>query len=258
MINQKKNLSLTRIIDRCLLPTGPGDYLEEHWANKMKLWMNVLTALILMCLLAGCGVKRDLVVPEPEDQDPTVSRHENRDLIILLPDPDGNTGVVRVTTRGGSQMLDKSGHATEVAGVSHPPTVPMLMNESEIKGIFGSALSAQPDLTDRFVSFILYFDRDTIRLTSESRALLTKVAKTIKNRKSDEVFVVGHTDRVGVGEYNMGLSSRRASHVRELLVSSGVQPKALVVSYHGEAMPLVSTEDEVPEPLNRRVEVIVR
>jgi outer membrane protein OmpA-like peptidoglycan-associated protein len=224
----------------------------------MKLWMIVLTALVLTCLLFGCSAKRDLVASPPEDPGVVIPPREHRDLIILLPDPDGKTGVVRVTTQGGSQTLDKSGYATEVAGVNHPPTPPRPMDENEVRGIFGPALSAQPDLEDRFVSFILYFDRNTTRLTSESTELVTEAAKSIKTRRSNEVFVVGHTDRVGEEGYNLELSSKRAFHVRDLLLSSGIRSSALVVSFHGEATPLVNTEDEVAEPLNRRVEVIVR
>jgi outer membrane protein OmpA-like peptidoglycan-associated protein/predicted small lipoprotein YifL len=224
----------------------------------MKLCVKAFTIFVMMCLLTGCGAKRDLVAPPPEDPDFTVPPREHRDLIILLADPDGKTGVVRVTSPGGSQVLDRPGYATEVADAGAPPTAPKPMDESEIKGIFESALSAQPDLADRFVSFILYFDRDTIRLTSESKKLVMEVAKTVKTRRSNEVFVVGHTDRVGTEEYNLELSSRRAFYVRDMLVSSGIQAKMLVVSYHGEAIPQVNTEDEVAEPLNRRVEVIVR
>jgi len=224
----------------------------------MKLWILFLTVLILTCPLAGCGGKRDLVASSPEGQDLVIPPREHRDLIVLLPDPDGNTGVVQVTTRGGSQVLDKSGYATEVAEASNRPTVPKLVSESEVRGIFGSALSAQPDLRDRFVSFILYFDRDTTRLTPESREMVTEVAKRIKTRGSSDVFVVGHTDRVGTEGYNLDLSSKRAFHVRDLFLSGGIRPSAVTVSFHGEAMPLVPTGDEVAEPLNRRVEVIVR
>jgi outer membrane protein OmpA-like peptidoglycan-associated protein len=212
----------------------------------------------LICLLFGCSARRDLVAPPSDDPDVVIPPREHRDLIILLPDPDGKTGVVRVTTQGGAQILDKPRYATEVRGIHDPPTPPRPMDESEVRGIFGPALSAQPDLQDRFVSFILYFDRDTIRLTSESRELVMEVAKSIKARGSNEVFVVGHTDRVGTEGYNLDLSSRRAFHVRDLLLSSGIPSSALVVSFHGEATPLVNTEDEVAEPLNRRVEVIAR
>jgi outer membrane protein OmpA-like peptidoglycan-associated protein len=79
-----------------------------------------------------------------------------------------------------------------------------------------------------------------------------------KNLKTTEVYVVGHTDRVGTEEYNMKLSSRRANFIRDQLVSKGVNSSILFVSFHGEAMPAVKTQDEVAEPLNRRVEVMIR
>ena len=138
------------------------------------------------------------------------------------------------------------------------PTAPKLVDEKEISIVFGPTLSGQPDLTDRFVSFILYFESDATKLTYESKNLLSEIAKSIKNRKSKEVYVVGHTDRIGTAVYNMGLSARRANHVRDQLLFSGVQASTLVVSFHGETMLLVNTEDEVAEPLNRRVEVFAR
>jgi outer membrane protein OmpA-like peptidoglycan-associated protein len=63
---------------------------------------------------------------------------------------------------------------------------------------------------------------------------------------------------VGTELYNVKLSSRRAYYIRDLLVSSGIKSSDIDVSFHGETMPIVYTEDEVAEPLNRRVEVIAR
>jgi outer membrane protein OmpA-like peptidoglycan-associated protein len=199
---------------------------------------SILVALILLCLLAGCSAKRD--------------------LIVLLPDPDGKVGVIRVTTKGGSQILDKSGYAVQVEDFNKPPTAPKSMAEDEITGLFAVALSAQPDLTGRFISFLLFFESDTSELTHESKELFPEVVRTIQNRKAKEIYVIGHTDRVGTELYNIKLSSRRAYYIRDLLVSSGIKSSDLDVSFHGEAMPLVTTLDEVAEPLNRRVEVIVR
>ena len=207
----------------------------------MGRWSNVLVVWIFFCLLTGCGAHR-----------------AKRDLIVLLPDPDDKGGAITVTTKGGSQIIDKPGYATEVEDPNKPPTVPQSAEEKEIKDVFGPALAAQPDPAGRFVSFILYFEHDTTKLTHESENLLPEVLKTIKNRKSKEVYVVGHTDLVGTEAYNIELSSRRANHVRNLLVSSGIKSSALFVSYFGKAKPLVLTKDEVPEPRNRRVEVIVR
>jgi outer membrane protein OmpA-like peptidoglycan-associated protein len=207
----------------------------------MRQWRNVLFVLIFLCLLSGCGTHR-----------------AKRDLIVLLPDQNGKGGVVTVTTQGGSQILDKPGYGIEVEDLNKPPVAPKPVEEKEVNDVFAPALSMLPDRTSRFTLFILYFERNTTKLTHESNDLLSGVQKTIKSRNSNEVYVVGHTDLVGTEAYNASLSSRRANYVRDLLVSSGIKPKTLFVSFYGKARPLVPTKDEVPEPRNRRVEVIVR
>jgi outer membrane protein OmpA-like peptidoglycan-associated protein len=207
----------------------------------MMQWRNVLFVLIFFCLLSGCAAHR-----------------AKRDLIVLLPDPDGKGGVITVTTQGGSQILDKPGYGIEFEDPNKPPVPPQPVEEKEINDVFAPALSVLPDPASRFILFILYFESNTTKLTLESNHLLAEVQKTIKSRRSNEVYVVGHTDLVGTEAYNDRLSSRRASYVRDLLVSSGVKPKSLFVSFYGKARPLVPTKDEIPEPRNRRVEVIVR
>jgi outer membrane protein OmpA-like peptidoglycan-associated protein len=207
----------------------------------MKLWSTLLAVWIFLCLLTACGAHRP-----------------KRDLIILLPDPDGKVGVVTVITNGGSQTLDKPGYAAEVEDLSKPPIAPKPVSENEITNVFGPALLAQPDPAGRFISFLLYFEHDSAKLTNESKKLFPEILMTIKDRKSNEVYVVGHTDLVGTEAYNIELSSKRANYVRHLLVSSGIKPGALAVSFYGKTRPLVPTEDEVPEPRNRRVEVVVR
>jgi OOP family OmpA-OmpF porin len=207
----------------------------------MRQWRNVLFILIFFGLLSGCGAHR-----------------AKRDLIVLLPDQNGKGGVITVTTQGGSQILDKPGYGIEVEDLNKPPVAPKPVEEKEVSDVFAPALSVLPDQTSRFILFILYFERNTTKLTRESNDLLSGVQKTIKSRNSNEVYVVGHTDLVGTDAYNDRLSSRRANYVRDLLVSSGVKPKTLFVSSYGKARPLVPTKDQVPESRNRRVEVIVR
>jgi len=207
----------------------------------MNKWNTFLVGCIFFGFLTGC-----------------VTRQAKRDLVVLLPDPDGKVGAITVTTSGGSQTLDKPGYAIEVKDLNKAPITPQPVNENEIKDVFGPALSAQAEPAGRFISFILYFEHDSAKMTQESKDLLPEVLKTIKNRKSTEVYVMGHTDLVGADAYNIQLSSRRANYVRDLLVSRGIKSSSLWVSYYGKARPLVPTNDEVPEPRNRRVEVIVR
>jgi outer membrane protein OmpA-like peptidoglycan-associated protein len=46
--------------------------------------------------------------------------------------------------------------------------------------------------------------------------------------------------------------------VRDLLIAEGIAPATIRLAFHGEGNPLIQTADNVPEPRNRRVEVIVR
>jgi len=129
------------------------------------------------------------------------------------------------------------------------------MKQEEILKIFGEALSAQPELPLRF---LLYFQTGTTELTAESQRQISEILAAIEARKSKDISVVGHTDRVGSRETNYRLGLERVESVKELLVSKGVDPSGIEVASHGEDNPLVETEDEVAEPRNRRIEITVR
>jgi outer membrane protein OmpA-like peptidoglycan-associated protein len=84
--------------------------------------------------------------------------------------------------------------------------------------------------------------------------LFEEVAK----RQAVEVQITGHTDTVGTIPDNDTLSAQRAESIKEMLISRGLQSNFVRAVGRGEREPLVSTPDNVPEILNRRVEVIVR
>ena len=209
--------------------------------REMKKPSTFLIGLVFFSLLTGCA------------------RHQaKRDMIVLLPDPDGKVGTITVTTNGGSQVVDKAGYVIEIEEINKAPDAPKPVNENEMNEVFRAALSAQPDSSNRFLLFILYFEHDTTKFTHESKGLFPEFLKTIKNRKPNEVYVVGHTDMVGTEAYNIKLSSKRARYVKDLLVSNGIKPGTFFVSYYGKSRPVVPTKNDVPEPRNRRVEVIIR
>jgi len=101
----------------------------------MRPWRNILFVWVFFCFFTGCAAHR-----------------AKPDLFVLLPESDGKTGVITVTTQGGSQVLDKPGYAIEVEDPHKPPTAPEPMEEKEIKDIFDPALSALPDPANRFIS----------------------------------------------------------------------------------------------------------
>lgn len=177
-----------------------------------------------------------------------------RDEIVLLPDDQGKTGVLVVSSAGVERRLDRPGQTVTVEAGS-PPGLPTVIPGQEVPAFAGPALAALPKPPARF---ILYFEHDSADITVETQALLQKVLGTIRDRAPVDVSVVGHTDTVGTKEYNCALSLKRAEAVASILLGKGVDPSVLDITSHGEHNPLVPTGDQVSEPRNRRVEITVR
>jgi len=203
---------------------------------------SVALPLAILLLVAACATS-----PKPP---PAASR----DTIVLLPDDQGKTGAIVVSSAGVQRRLDRPGQTVTVEAGA-PPGLPTVIPGPEVLAIAGPALAALPKPPSRF---ILYFEHDSVTLTAESRALLKKVLVTIRDRAPVDVSVVGHTDTVGKKEYNYALSLKRAKAVASILLGEGIDPSVLDITSHGKDNPLVPTGDQVPEPRNRRVEITVR
>lgn len=175
--------------------------------------------------------------------------------VVLIEDPDGTVGQVTVRNHGGAQTLDAVRQSTTAAAPSKAPEPVRVADQDEIDTTYGRALRALPEPVE---TFILYFRTGTSDLTPESRPVPARILASIARRGSTDVRVYGHSDRVGTSETNQRLSMERAEAMSAILVDMGVAKDIIRTSYHGEGNPLVPTEDEVPEPRNRRVEVLVR
>ena len=178
-----------------------------------------------------------------------------KNLIVLLPNSNGRTGQIVVENKGGSQTLAEPRQATEIRAVDVPPTPPVSMKEEEVLKEFGEALSALPDPPIRF---LLYFINDTSKLTPESQRQIPEILRAIEARKSKDISIIGHADRVGSRRNNQRLGLERAVSIKNIFVSRGVDSSAVEVVSQGEDNPLIETEDNVPEPRNRRVEITIR
>ena len=178
-----------------------------------------------------------------------------QNLIVLLDNTDGTVGMIEVTNAGVTRVLDQPAQAVGLVGTGSPPSEPFVLKEENIQSVFKESLEAKPEDP---LKFILYFKTDTIKLSAESEKQLPEILLTITNRKVPDIEVIGHTDRTASAEYNHQLSLRRANAIRDMLVAKGIDPQVVHVTGHGENNPLVETPDDVSEPLNRRVEIIVR
>jgi outer membrane protein OmpA-like peptidoglycan-associated protein len=103
--------------------------------------------------------------------------------------------------------------------------------------------------------FIVFFGHNKSNLTSQAQQVIQQAVAAAKKFGSASISVVGHADRSGSDSYNMRLSQRRASVVKDALVSQGIPGGAITTSAKGESEPLVPTADGVREPQNRRVHI---
>ena len=107
-------------------------------------------------------------------------------------------------------------------------------------------------------SFMVFFDWDRADLSAQAQTTIQQVAQAYQQRGNARVTATGHADKSGPEAYNMALSLRRASTVKDALVRNGVPATAISVVGRGETMPLVQTADGVREPQNRRVEIVIQ
>ena len=200
----------------------------------MKRIHGLCIGLSLMAVVSGCAGKDN--------------------LIVLTPDASGQVGALKVSNEGGEAVLDREGQALHLGDRRTSPGAPAPISDEE-RAFFAAALAAQPLAP---VSYLLYFEFDSNNLTAESRQRLDDILRAAQERDSQDLLVIGHTDRAGDADYNAALSLQRAEVVRELLAGKGIAAKFIQISSHGEGNPLIPTADEVAEARNRRVEVVVR
>ncbi len=184
-----------------------------------------------------------------------VSACGTKSTVVLVPDPDGRIGKLTVTNQGGKQTLEEANQSVQIKNKKTAPGIPVKLSHDEIAAVFSDALDAQPLPPAKF---ILYFLPDSNLLTRKSEKLLPQIIQTILKRKSHDIVISGHTDTVGTKEYNYRLSLERAKTMFDILVANGAVPNDIRITSHGEGNLLVKTPDEVAEPKNRRVEVVIR
>jgi OmpA-OmpF porin, OOP family len=175
------------------------------------------------------------------------------ELVVVLPSADGHVGTVIVERRGESAVLHQAYAASRITSGSAPRAE--VLSAGEVRSDFAIALMTLPD---RPKSYLVYFQEGTDEFTDESRVEFEKILAELRGRGAPDIVVIGHTDRVGSTHYNDGLSLQRAERVRGELVRLGIPKVRIRLAGRGEREPLVSTDDEISEPRNRRVEINVR
>lgn len=99
------------------------------------------------------------------------------------------------------------------------------------------------------------FDTNSTVLRPGLQSEINRVAGVLNQYPNTLVRVEGHTDNKGTDAYNMDLSNRRATAVKNLLVQRGIADSRIEAVGYGETLPVATNDTEAGRQRNRRVEI---
>lgn len=102
----------------------------------------------------------------------------------------------------------------------------------------------------------IYFEFDRATLTASERNKAMAAADYLRNHPMERLLIEGHCDWRGTSEYNLGLGDRRATSVKDYLVSLGISGDRIQVLSKGDLEAFQgSSEQQMAK--DRRAELIV-
>ncbi len=173
--------------------------------------------------------------------------------VVLLPQADGSASSVIVKSAKGEQVLSMP--YQRVSGQEDKPLTADATTAAEVQKAYPQLFATIPPAPTKY---ILNFMPGGTTLTPESQAALPNILEDVSKRQGADLVVTGHTDTTGALLANDELSLKRANVVAQLLVGAGAPATRTEAVGRGKRELLVKTADEVDEPKNRRVEIVVR
>jgi peptidoglycan-associated lipoprotein len=114
-----------------------------------------------------------------------------------------------------------------------------------------------PDDKTRFENEDIYFDFDSIQLTPQAQAILTKKGIWLRDNPAATVTIEGHCDNRGTNEYNLALGEGRAQSVKTFLMDLGIDISRLNTISYGEERPIDPRQTESAWGKNRRAHFVI-
>ncbi|MGH6888208.1 MAG: peptidoglycan-associated lipoprotein Pal [Rhizomicrobium sp.] len=114
-----------------------------------------------------------------------------------------------------------------------------MQNRVETTAVPGSVQDFRVNVGDT-----VHFAYDKYEIQDQDRDLLQRQAAWLQKYPQVRVTIEGHCDPRGTREYNLALGARRASAVKEYLVSLGVPSSRVDTISYGKERPVCTESDE--------------
>ena len=116
----------------------------------------------------------------------------------------------------------------------------------------GSAQDFQVNVGDR-----VFFETDQTSLTRQAAATLDRQVQWLAQYPRYTFTIEGHADERGTREYNIALGARRATTVRDYMISRGVAPNRMRTVSYGKERPVAVCDDISCWSQNRRAVTVL-
>ena len=189
-----------------------------------------------------------------QPDDPTA--HDAAKLSLLTPGPD----------QGGQSLLEDIREIEGLDAAIDGQGLALLATVEELNQAINDlgAKVGEMEISVALSADILFdFDKADIKPTAETE--LTKLGLIIREKRTGDVTIIGHTDAKGSDNYNMGLSDRRADSVKNWLVKyAQINAEVITTEGLGETQPIApnvkadGSDDIDGRTKNRRVDVIIQ
>jgi outer membrane protein OmpA-like peptidoglycan-associated protein len=112
---------------------------------------------------------------------------------------------------------------------------------------------------DVIVRMGLNFDSGSSVVKSEYFALLRKIQTAIDVFPDSHVEIQGHTDSFGADDFNLDLSTQRATAVQRYLLANmdSLGATEIVAVGYGETVPVANNETPEGRTRNRRIDLMI-
>jgi outer membrane protein OmpA-like peptidoglycan-associated protein/tetratricopeptide (TPR) repeat protein len=111
---------------------------------------------------------------------------------------------------------------------------------------------------EQFVFENVFFDFDKAELKQESKSSIRRLYNFLVDNPEVKILIEGHTDNVGSEQYNLQLSEKRATSVKEELKGYGIVEDRVEIKGLGPKKPMAPNDSAANRAKNRRIEIVVR
>ena len=174
-----------------------------------------------------------------------------------------------LTDSQGLPVRDAQGACVQTSGILHPdcgaktaePAKPAAPAEPAAPAAPAAptppAAAAAPSSVKQAITIQAeaLFDFDKSVLKPAGKKSIDDAVAKMQSIDVQMVIATGHTDSIGTDAYNQKLSERRATSVKEYMVSKGIPAAKITTLGKGETQPVATNKTKEGRAKNRRVDI---